>query len=91
MVIGALLLILLLVLVLPFLVRWLEENLEIFFFVMGLAAVSVSGALNKEIILIALKDPIKITLAVFSPPCPICCGIIIRASCKRFTKSCPYP
>ncbi|MGI6469784.1 MAG: DUF1646 family protein [Syntrophomonadaceae bacterium] len=39
MVIGALLLILLLVLVLPFLVRWLEENLEIFFFVMGLAAV----------------------------------------------------
>ena len=65
MVIGALLLILLLVLVLPFLVRWLEENLEIFFFVMGLAAVSVSGALNKEIILIALKDPIKITLAVF--------------------------
>ena len=31
MVIGALLLILLLVLVLPFLVRWLEENLEIFF------------------------------------------------------------
>jgi len=46
-------------------IRQLEENLEAFLFVMGLAAVSVSGALSKEIIFSALKDPIKITLAVF--------------------------
>lgn len=56
--------ILLLVLFLPFTVKIVERNLEIFLFVMGIAAVIVSQALNLPLILKALKDPIYITLAV---------------------------
>ncbi|WP_068674164.1 DUF1646 family protein [Oceanobacillus sp. Castelsardo] len=63
MVIG-LVIILLLVLLLPFLVKPVEENLEPFLFVMGLLAAIVSGVLNKELWFEAMEDPIFITLAV---------------------------
>ncbi|WP_243299555.1 DUF1646 family protein [Bacillus litorisediminis] len=60
-----LVIILLLVLFLPFLVKKVEHNLEIFLFIMGVAAASVSGMMNGHVIEKAFVDPIKITIAVF--------------------------
>ncbi|AXI10693.1 cation transporter [Oceanobacillus zhaokaii] len=59
-----LIIILLLVLFLPFFVRPVEQNLEVFLFVMGLLSAIVAGVLNWELFTHALKDPINITLAV---------------------------
>ena len=61
-----LLIILLSVLILPLSVKWIEEHIEIFFFVMGLLAVTVSGLWNLKIIEEALLEPIKITMAVLT-------------------------
>lgn len=63
MIIG-LLIILLLVLFLPFSVKYVEHNLEVFLFIMGIAAAIVSGVLDMSLFIKALEDPIKITLAV---------------------------
>ena len=63
MIIG-LTIILILVLFLPFTVKMVERNLEVFLFIMGVAATIVSGMLDKSLILKALEDPIQITLAV---------------------------
>ncbi|MED0665169.1 DUF1646 family protein [Bacillus badius] len=61
-----LLVILLLVLLLPFLAKKVEENLEVFLFVMGgLAAVS-GHVLDRALLEKALKDPISITAAVLA-------------------------
>lgn len=59
-----LVIILFLVFILPFLVKAIEENLEVFLFIMGFSAAFVSGALNPELIDKALRDPLKITFAV---------------------------
>lgn len=56
--------ILILVLFLPFSVKKVEHNLEIFLFVMGVAAASISGMMNLNLVEKALIDPITITLAV---------------------------
>ncbi|MFS0779128.1 DUF1646 family protein [Neobacillus sp. 3P2-tot-E-2] len=56
--------ILILVLFLPFSVKKVEHNLEIFLFVMGIAAALISGMMNSHLIKKALIDPITITLAV---------------------------
>lgn len=56
--------ILFLVLFLPFSVKKVEHNLEIFLFVMGIAAASISGMMNVHLIEKAFVDPITITLAV---------------------------
>jgi predicted cation transporter len=63
MIIG-LTIILILVLVLPFSVKQVEHNLEVFLFVMGIAAALISGMMDKHLIAKALGDPINITLAV---------------------------
>lgn len=57
-------LILLLVLCLPFLFRKVEENLEIFLFLMGLLSLIVTNSLHIDIIKEGLYEPIKISLAV---------------------------
>lgn len=62
--IAGLFIILVLVLALPFLVKKVEENLELFLFVMGAAAVSVSSLWSWHLVKEALVEPIKITLAV---------------------------
>lgn len=59
-----LVIILILVLFLPFSVKKVEHNLEVFLFVMGIAAASISGMMNLHLIEKALIDPINITLAV---------------------------
>ncbi|WP_066394302.1 DUF1646 family protein [Neobacillus mesonae] len=63
MIIG-LLIILVLVLFLPFSVKKVEHNLEAFLFIMGVAAVLISGSMNQHLISKALIDPINITIAV---------------------------
>lgn len=62
MIIG-LIIILLLVLFLPF-TKFVEKNLEVFLFIMGVASVLVSRVLNWELMREALTHPINITLAV---------------------------
>lgn len=64
--------ILIMVLFLPFTIRIVEHNLEMFLFIMGLLAVIVSGVLNKDLIVKALEDPLHITLAV------IIAGLVFR-------------
>ncbi|MDO4539871.1 MAG: DUF1646 family protein [Syntrophomonadaceae bacterium] len=66
MIIYGLLAIVLLVFVLPFAVRRVEENLEAFLFIMGVAACLVSGQMNAELMLEALEEPWKISLAVLA-------------------------
>lgn len=56
--------ILLLVLLLPFIFRAVEHNLEAFLFVMGVAATLVSRTLNPLLVLHALREPLMITTAV---------------------------
>ncbi|MEK7743206.1 MAG: DUF1646 family protein, partial [Elusimicrobiota bacterium] len=61
---GGLALIMGMVLVLPFSVRWVEEELEAFLLVMGALAATVSGIWSLHLASEALKEPLKITAAV---------------------------
>ncbi len=61
--------ILLLVLLLPFKVRLVEENLELFFLIMGILAVTVSGLWSFELVIDALREP------VWLPNTPVPIGI----------------
>lgn len=60
-----LLVILLLVLILPFTLKVVERNLEIFILVMGFLTALISNVFNRNLLIQALLDPILITLAVF--------------------------
>lgn len=53
-----------LVLILPFSVRWVEEELELFLLVMGCLAVTMSGLWDRHLISEALTGPMKISAAV---------------------------
>ena len=48
----------------PFLFKKAEEELEIFLFVCGIAAVSVSGLWSGHLLLEAVKEPVLISAAV---------------------------
>lgn len=63
MIVG-LILVLVLVLVLPFAVHRIERNLELFLFVMGLAAAGIARVFSAKLVHSALVDPIAITVAV---------------------------
>lgn len=52
------------VLLLPFLLKKVGDNLEAFLFIMGILAISISGMWSKQIIKEAFIEPIKITIAV---------------------------
>lgn len=60
------------VLLLPFLVKKIEEELELFLFFMGCLAVTITTQWNAHLIKEAFSEPIKITLAVF------CAGLLFR-------------
>ncbi len=60
-----LILILLLVFILPLSSKKIEHNLELFLFVMGILALTISKLWSKEIIHEALTEPIPITITVF--------------------------
>lgn len=65
MIIG-LVIILLLVLLLPFFSKTVEQNLEAFLFFMGLLSAVTSGVLNPDLINQAWREPIFITTAVLT-------------------------
>lgn len=84
--------ILLLVLFLPFSVKWVERNLEVFLFIMGICATLVSGILDSTLITKALMDPIKISLAV------LIAGFLFKwlktpleKSVRKISNFIPYP
>ncbi|WP_202320133.1 DUF1646 family protein [Archaeoglobus neptunius] len=58
---AGLFIILALVLILPFRVKKVEENLEPFFLIMGIAAVTVSGLWSYKLVIEALETPLKIS------------------------------
>lgn len=64
MVITGLIVILVMVLSLPFLFHKVEENLEIFLFIMGIGAAFVSKKMELELVMEALREPIMIAGAV---------------------------
>ncbi len=61
-----LMIILLLVLFLPFSIKTIEHNLELFLFTMGLAAATISGVMDRQLIEKAVTDPVNITIAVLA-------------------------
>ena len=61
------------VLFLPFTIKKVEEELEIFLFVMGCLAVTVTSQWSLHLIEEGLVEPIKITVAVFLA------GIVFRS------------
>jgi predicted cation transporter len=61
-----LLVILILVLILPFTVKAVERNLEIFILIMGVSASLVSGMFEPALLAKALKDPVYISIAVLA-------------------------
>ena len=65
MILFGLIVILLIIFAAPFLHKKIEEELEMFFFVMGCLAVTLTSQWSRHLILEALTEPIKITLAVF--------------------------
>ncbi|MFA6034777.1 MAG: DUF1646 family protein [Myxococcota bacterium] len=73
-------LIMLAVLILPFLTRKVEENLELFLCVMGVAASAVSGVLGMELVHESLIEPLKITAAV------LVAGVLFKYT-RRFIRS----
>ena len=54
------------VFILPLTVRLVEENLEAFLFIMGIAACLIAGHMNVHLILEAILEPWQITLAVLA-------------------------
>ena len=64
LIIAGLSVILGLTLMLPFSVKRVEQDLEAFLFVMGMAAVSISGLWSASLLVEALKAPLAITAAV---------------------------
>ncbi|AGX04600.1 putative cation transporter [Bacillus sp. NRRL B-14911] len=66
MIMTGLIIIFFLVLLLPFTLKAVEHNLEIFLFAMGILAAYMSGIFNGELFLKAAWDPIKITAAVLA-------------------------
>ena len=65
MILIGLLFILAVVLIAPFSVKIIEEELEIFLFVMGCIAITITAQWNMPLVKEALIEPAKITLAVF--------------------------
>ena len=53
-------LVILAVLILPFVVKKVEENLELFFLIMGVCAVTIAGLWSQELVIEALKAPVEI-------------------------------
>lgn len=70
-----------LALFLPFTVHAVEKELEAFLFVLGIAAVTIIGAWNWELVIHAIKEPVAISLAV------LITGLIFRKLNKQITKS----
>jgi predicted cation transporter len=83
-----LILVVLMVLTLPFKAKWCEHNLEIFFLVMGVLAVSISRQWSVELVIDALKAPVMIgplPIGIFQAV--LIFGLLIHFFHKPFFKS----
>jgi len=80
MIIG-LFVIMLCVLILPFIIKFVEEQLELFLFIMGVIAVTITNQWGGDLIKEALKEPLKITAAVFLA------GVIFRNLQKTISRN----
>jgi predicted cation transporter len=58
--VAGLVLVALMVLILPFKVKWCEHNLEVFFLIMGLLSVTISQQWSLSLVIDALKAPVMI-------------------------------
>ncbi|HTY82005.1 MAG TPA: DUF1646 family protein, partial [Dehalococcoidales bacterium] len=86
--VGALVIVLLAVLLLPFMVKWCEHNLEIFFLIMGILAVSVSRQWSGSLVLEALKAPVTIgSLPVGIFQVVLVFGLLVHFFYKQFRKA----
>ena len=86
--VAGLVFIALLVLTLPFKVKWCEHNLEIFFLIMGVAAVTVSWSWSWQLIIDALKSPVMIgSLPIGIFQVVLVFGLLIYFFNKQFCKS----
>lgn len=75
-----LIVLLLFVFTLPFLFKKVEHNLEIFLFIMGILALSISGLWSREIIHEALMEPIPISAVV------LICGLAFKWGRKKMER-----
>jgi predicted cation transporter len=57
---AGLIVVAILVLILPFKVKWCEHNLEVFFLIMGILAVTISWQWSGHLVIEALKSPVVI-------------------------------
>jgi predicted cation transporter len=76
------------VLVLPFILKWVEHNLEIFFLLMGILAVTISGLWSSDLIIEALKAPViigSIPIGIFQVV--LVFGILVFYFNEKFTQS----
>jgi predicted cation transporter len=86
--VGGLIIILLAVLLLPFIVKWCEHNLELFFLIMGILAVSVSRQWSGSLIIEALKAPVTIgSLPVGIFQVVLVFGLLVHVFYKQFRKA----
>lgn len=87
-IVVGLLIITLLVLVLPFRVKFVEHNLEAFFMLMGILSVSVSGLWSWELVLEVIKAPVMIgslPLGIFQVV--LIFGLLIRCYNSQFNQA----
>jgi predicted cation transporter len=61
---AGLVLVLIATLVLPFSVKKIEEELELFLLIMGITSVTISGVWSKDLMIEALKEPLLISATV---------------------------
>lgn len=87
-IVAGLAVILLLVFILPFRVHLVEQNLEPFFLVMGILAVTISGLWTRELIIEALRSPVvigSIPVGIFQVV--LVFGILLYYLNQRFSHS----
>lgn len=81
MVFAGLYAVLLAALCVPFFVKKVEEELEIFLFILGCCAVTITSQWNTHLIKEALSEPVKITAAVFFA------GLVFRFSQRALARN----
>lgn len=84
-IVVGLVIIALMVLILPFKVKLVEHNLEVFFLIMGILSVTVSGLWSGQLVIDALKTPVMIgTLPIGIFQVVLIIGLIIFFFHKQF-------
>ena len=84
-IVVGLVIIALMVLILPFKVKLIEYNLEVFFLIMGILSVTVSGLWSRQLVIEALKTPVMIgTLPIGIFQVVLIIGLIIFFFHKQF-------